>query len=165
VKNLAWKRSSAPATTARFGAVGLLIIIIAFICVYIYTYIIRFFVFRIADISFSGKWKGQEVAVKTLKPGSLAPKEFLEEAAMLKKYRHKQIVSLFGVCSNEEPLLIVLEFMNNGCLLNYLRFGPGKHLLSENLVDMAAQVILFFCIFFAFNFIAGTIVFAALLLL
>lgn len=85
-------------------------------------------------------WKDLPVAVKTLKPGSMSPEAFLEEAAIMKKFRHKHLVSLYAVCSKEEPILIVQEFMNNGALLEYMRQGPGKNLLLNDLVYVSAQV-------------------------
>jgi tyrosine-protein kinase Src len=85
-------------------------------------------------------WKDLPVAVKTLKPGSMSPQAFLEEAAIMKKFRHKHLVALYAVCSKEEPILIVQEFMNNGALLEYLRMGPGKNLMMSDLVYISAQV-------------------------
>lgn len=34
---------------------------------------------------------------------------------------HPKLVQLYGVCLQQRPLLIVAEFMENGCLLNFLR--------------------------------------------
>lgn len=88
-----------------------------------------------------GKWKGTtEVAVKTLKPGTMAPSAFLQEATIMKKFRHEKLVSLFAVCSKEEPILIVTEYMVNGSLLDYLRNKEGKNLRLQSLIDMAAQI-------------------------
>jgi hypothetical protein len=53
---------------------------------------------------------------------------------------HKNIVRLYGVCTNEGPILIVTEFMANGCLLNYLRDGLGKNMKFKTVLDFAAQV-------------------------
>lgn len=88
-----------------------------------------------------GKWKGTtEVAVKTLKSGTMAPSAFLQEATIMKKFRHEKLVSLFAVCSKEEPILIVTEYMVNGSLLDYLRNREGRNLRLHALIDMAAQV-------------------------
>ncbi|GFQ71333.1 tyrosine-protein kinase Src64B [Trichonephila clavata] len=88
-----------------------------------------------------GKWKGTtEVAVKTLKSGTMAPSAFLQEATIMKKFRHEKLVSLFAVCSKEEPILIVTEYMVNGSLLDYLRNKEGKNLRLHALIDMAAQI-------------------------
>jgi len=82
-----------------------------------------------------------EVAIKTLKSGTLmSPSAFLEEAAIMKKFRHDRLVALYAVCSQEEPVFIVTEFMSNGSLLEYLRNGPGQDLEEADLIYIAAQV-------------------------
>ena len=90
---------------------------------------------------YRGYYKSKEVAIKTLKQGTMSPQAFLEEAVILRKYRHPKLVSLYGVYSQEEPLLIVTEFMRNGSLLDYLRNNPeGKALKLPDLMDMAWQI-------------------------
>lgn len=82
-----------------------------------------------------------EVAVKTLKQGTMSPQAFLEEAVIMRKCRHPNLVSLYGFCSQGEPLLIVTEYMLNGSLLEYLRNNPeGKGLKLPDLMDMASQI-------------------------
>ncbi|UYV81745.1 hypothetical protein LAZ67_20002184 [Cordylochernes scorpioides] len=89
-----------------------------------------------------GMWKDTtEVAIKTLKPGTMAPAAFLQEASIMKKLRHQKLVSLYAVCSKEEPIYIVTEYMANGSLLDYLRNNrEGKALKLPSLIDMAAQI-------------------------
>lgn len=88
-----------------------------------------------------GCYKNKEVAIKTLKEGTMSPQAFLEEADIMRKCRHPNLVSLYGVCSQEEPLLIVTEYMCNGSLLEYLRSNPqGKSLKLPDLVDIATQI-------------------------
>lgn len=53
------------------------------------------------------------MAVKTLKPGTMSPKAFLEEAQIMKLLRHDKLVQLYAVVS-EEPIYIVTEFMCYG---------------------------------------------------
>ncbi|XP_022901246.1 tyrosine-protein kinase Src64B [Onthophagus taurus] len=87
-----------------------------------------------------GKWKNTiEVAVKTLREGSMSTQAFLEEAAIMKKFRHKRLVALYAVCSKEEPIYIVQEYMSKGSLLDFLR-KETKKLEFEELVDIAFQV-------------------------
>ncbi|XP_051941342.1 tyrosine-protein kinase fyna isoform X2 [Hippocampus zosterae] len=87
-----------------------------------------------------GTWNGTtKVAVKTLKPGTMSPESFLEEAQIMKKLRHDKLVQLYAVVS-EEPIYIVTEYMNKGSLLDFLKDGEGRGLKLPNLVDMAAQV-------------------------
>ncbi|XP_061609824.1 tyrosine-protein kinase Fyn isoform X1 [Phyllopteryx taeniolatus] len=89
---------------------------------------------------FYGTWNGTTgVAVKTLKPGTMSPESFLEEAQIMKKLRHDKLVQLYAVVS-EEPIYIVTEYMGKGSLLDFLKDGEGRGLKLPNLVDMAAQV-------------------------
>uniref|UniRef100_A0A672Q3M3 Tyrosine-protein kinase n=1 Tax=Sinocyclocheilus grahami TaxID=75366 RepID=A0A672Q3M3_SINGR len=89
---------------------------------------------------YSGSWNGNtKVAVKTLKPGTMSPESFLEEAQIMKKLRHDKLVQLYAVVS-EEPIYIVTEYMSKGSLLDFLKDGEGRGLKLPNLVDMAAQV-------------------------
>lgn len=67
------------------------------------------------------------------------PKDFLAEAQIMKKLRHKKLIQLFAVCTLEEPIYIVTELMTNGSLLDYLQ-GKGKGLKLQQLIDMAAQI-------------------------
>ncbi|XP_059724637.1 tyrosine-protein kinase Fgr isoform X3 [Haemorhous mexicanus] len=87
-----------------------------------------------------GTWNGTtKVAVKTLKPGTMSPEAFLEEAQIMKRLRHDKLVQLYAVVS-EEPIYIVTEFMSQGSLLDFLKDGGGRYLKLPQLVDMAAQI-------------------------
>ena len=80
-----------------------------------------------------------EVAVKTLKPGTMSIEAFLEEAKIMHKLRHPKLVQLMGVCTQGEPMYIITELMANGALLDYLR-QEKANIPFKTLVDMAAQV-------------------------
>ena len=58
------------------------------------------------------------MAVKTLKPGSSLDEKiaFLSEADMMKRFDHRNIVKLLGVCTRNEPVYMVMEFMLYGDL-------------------------------------------------
>uniref|UniRef100_A0A8C9VJS2 Tyrosine-protein kinase n=1 Tax=Scleropages formosus TaxID=113540 RepID=A0A8C9VJS2_SCLFO len=87
-----------------------------------------------------GTWNGTtKVAIKTLKPGTMSPEAFLQEAQIMKKLRHDKLVPLYAVVS-EEPIYIVTEYMAKGSLLDFLKEGDGKFLKLPQLVDMAAQI-------------------------
>ena len=67
-----------------------------------------------------GTWNGTtKVAVKTLKPGTMSPESFLEEAQIMKRLRHDKLVQLYAVVS-EEPIYIITEFMSQGIKLSKL---------------------------------------------
>uniref|UniRef100_A0AAQ6IR36 Tyrosine-protein kinase n=1 Tax=Anabas testudineus TaxID=64144 RepID=A0AAQ6IR36_ANATE len=79
-----------------------------------------------------GTWNGTtRVAIKTLKPGTMSPEAFLQEAQVMKKLRHEKLVQLYAVVS-EEPIYIVTEYMGQGDM--------GKILRLPQLVDMASQI-------------------------
>ncbi|MCI4392087.1 hypothetical protein PGIGA_G00141950 [Pangasianodon gigas] len=87
-----------------------------------------------------GMWNGTtKVAVKTLKPGTMSPEAFLDEAQIMKRLRHDKLVQLYAVVS-EEPIYIITEFMSQGSLLDFLKDGEGRNLKLPQLVDMAAQI-------------------------
>lgn len=50
------------------------------------------------------------------------------------------LFQLYAVCSDEEPIYIITEFMCNGALLSYLR-NEGNKLIRPTLIDFAAQVL------------------------
>ncbi|XP_030892051.1 tyrosine-protein kinase TXK [Leptonychotes weddellii] len=52
-----------------------------------------------------------------------------------RRLSHPRLVQLYGVCIQQKPLYIVTEFMENGCLLNYLRDRRGT-LTNEMLLSM-----------------------------
>lgn len=88
-----------------------------------------------------GTWKSNTaVAIKTLKEGTMSPEEFLAEANIMKELRHEKLVTLYGICSDMEPIYIVTELMCNGSLLDYLRDSDGRHLGLRHLIDMGAQI-------------------------
>ncbi|XP_045509714.1 tyrosine-protein kinase Abl isoform X1 [Colias croceus] len=80
------------------------------------------------------------VAVKTLKDDTMALKDFLEEAAIMKEMRHPNLVQLLGVCTREPPFYIITEFMSRGNLLDYLRTGNRDHIDAVVLMYMATQI-------------------------
>ncbi|XP_065821550.1 tyrosine-protein kinase Fer isoform X2 [Labrus bergylta] len=64
-----------------------------------------------------------QVAVKTCKE-DLPPElkiRFLSEARILKQYDHPNIVKLIGVCTQRQPIYIVMELVPGGDFLSFLR--------------------------------------------
>ncbi|KIY96202.1 Serine/threonine-protein kinase HT1 [Monoraphidium neglectum] len=89
---------------------------------------------KVAAGSFSNLYKGfycgQEVAVKILKElGDDAAQynEFLQEVAIMRKVRHKNVVQFIGACTRKPNLCIVFEYMSNGSVYDWVRReGPLK---------------------------------------
>jgi fyn-related kinase len=80
------------------------------------------------------------VAIKTLKPGSMNPIDFLAEASIMKKLKHPNLIQLYAVCTIEEPIYIVTELMQNGSLLDYLQSTRGRQLKMSILIYIATQI-------------------------
>ena len=86
-------------------------------------------------------WRGKtKVAVKTLKPGTMKPESFMSEAHLMKKLQHKHLIRLYAVCSKEEPMYIVTELAQKGCLLKFLREGEGRRFEFPQLIGMGADI-------------------------
>ena len=99
---------------------------------------------RLGVGQFGEVWEGlwnntTSVAVKTMKPGTVSPQEFLQEAALIKRLHHPKLVQLYAVCTKEEPIYIITELMKHGSLLEYLR-GEGRSLKLPQLIDVCTQV-------------------------
>ncbi|PVD35762.1 hypothetical protein C0Q70_02725 [Pomacea canaliculata] len=100
---------------------------------------------RVGAGCFGEVWKGKlrnviDVAIKTLKPGTMSTEAFLGEADIMHRLRHKKLVQLLAVCTREEPIWIITELMVNGALLTYLRSDAGKTVTFPIVVDMAGQI-------------------------
>ncbi|XP_023396034.2 proto-oncogene tyrosine-protein kinase ROS isoform X1 [Loxodonta africana] len=88
-----------------------------------------------------------KVAVKTLKKGSTDQEkiEFLKEAHLMSKFNHPNILKQLGVCLLNEPRYIILELMEGGDLLTYLRKARmttfhGPLLTLVDLVDLCVDI-------------------------
>ncbi|KAG7468165.1 hypothetical protein MATL_G00139880 [Megalops atlanticus] len=81
------------------------------------------------------------VAVKTCRD-NLSPdlkSKFLMEARILKQYDHPNIVKLIGVCTQKQPIYIVMELVQGGDFLSFLR-NEGTNLKTKMLIKMAENV-------------------------
>ncbi|KAG8182032.1 hypothetical protein JTE90_013962 [Oedothorax gibbosus] len=87
-------------------------------------------------------WKryNMTVAVKTLKEDTMALKDFLEEASIMKEMKHPNLVQLLGVCTREPPFYIITEFMQHGNLLDFLRSTTRDNINAIILMHMATQI-------------------------
>ncbi|XP_032050929.1 tyrosine-protein kinase Fes/Fps isoform X2 [Aythya fuligula] len=88
---------------------------------------------------FSGRLRADNtpVAVKSCRetlPPELKAK-FLQEARILKQYNHPNIVRLIGVCTQKQPIYIVMELVQGGDFLSFLR-SEGPHLKVKELIKM-----------------------------
>ncbi|KAM6970292.1 ephrin type-A receptor 6-like [Aplochiton taeniatus] len=77
------------------------------------------------------------VAIKTLKGGYVERqrRDFLREASIMGQFDHPNIIRLEGVVTKSRPVMIVVEFMENGSLDSFLRQNDG-HFTVIQLVGM-----------------------------
>lgn len=63
------------------------------------------------------------VAIKALRKGASEQEksEFLKEAQLMSHFKHQHILQLVGVCLDNDPNYILMELMEGGDLLSYLR--------------------------------------------
>uniref|UniRef100_A0A2M4A502 Tyrosine-protein kinase receptor n=1 Tax=Anopheles triannulatus TaxID=58253 RepID=A0A2M4A502_9DIPT len=87
------------------------------------------------------------VAIKTLKKGAKEheKQELLQEAQLMSNFKHKHITRLVGVCLEADTLLIIMELMQGGDLLSYLRRsrplpGQAARLTMLDLISMCQDV-------------------------
>jgi insulin receptor len=110
---------------------------------------------QIGTGSFGMVYKGQlitekgirDCAVKTVPPTSTAKQrfDFLREASIMKQFDTFHVVKLLGVVSVTTPVYVIMEYMENGDLKDFLRNQREIHQKqNKNLVDgiylMAAQI-------------------------
>ncbi|CAD6184376.1 unnamed protein product [Caenorhabditis auriculariae] len=83
------------------------------------------------------KGRNVDVAVKLTKgAGDLSKvkiREMMKEARLMRNFKHKNIVRIFGVAVDEQPLYILLELVKGGALNTYLQKNGPNVLLKERL--------------------------------
>ena len=80
-----------------------------------------------------GKYNDRKVVIKKPTTGaSSAP--ILQEFDVLLRLRHKNIVEVYGALTYSEPACIVMEYLPNGTLQNYLRSNNSLLLHEQVLV-------------------------------
>ncbi|XP_052857892.1 protein sevenless [Drosophila gunungcola] len=63
----------------------------------------------------------QRVAIKSLRKGASEFAELLQEAQLMSNFKHENIVCLVGICFDTESISLIMEHMEAGDLLSYLR--------------------------------------------
>jgi len=91
---------------------------------------------------FRGSYCGQEVAIKILRgvqDDSLQFQEFLQEVAIMRKVRHKNVVQFIGACTKKPNLFIVFEYMPGGSVYDFVR-RVGSPLPVVTILRIALEV-------------------------
>ena len=79
----------------------------------------------------------EKVAVKTCNSEDTDVFEFFHEAAILKDFKHRNIVRLIGVITESNPLCIVMEL---------LPYGTFRHFLCKQGSTQPTEKLIFMCI-------------------
>lgn len=63
------------------------------------------------------------VAIKTLRKGASEQEknEFFQEVQLMSNFKHERILRMIGICFELDSLYIVMELMQGGDLLSFLR--------------------------------------------
>ena len=84
-----------------------------------------------------GRYASKEVAIKRPLSG-ISTSEILQEAHTLKKLPHNNILTLYEVITTGKPICMILEYMSNGNLEDYLKTNPA--LLLHQQLSVCKQV-------------------------
>uniref|UniRef100_A0A914C3G4 receptor protein-tyrosine kinase n=1 Tax=Acrobeloides nanus TaxID=290746 RepID=A0A914C3G4_9BILA len=82
-----------------------------------------------------GSGKSAKVAIKTLRPGNSQVDriKFIKEAILMNNFDHPNIVKLLGVSFADEPHHLVIELMEGGDLLGFLRTSRPTEVMPSQL--------------------------------
>ncbi|XP_023153928.1 tyrosine-protein kinase ITK/TSK isoform X1 [Amphiprion ocellaris] len=86
-----------------------------------------------------GRWRERKVAVKMIREECMSDEDFKEEARVMMRLSHCKLVQLYGVCTQHSPMWLLFEFMENGCLSDYLRARKGR-LSQDTMLGMCVDV-------------------------
>ncbi|MCE8162763.1 MAG: protein kinase [Candidatus Moeniiplasma glomeromycotorum] len=77
---------------------------------------------------YCGEWKSQDVAIKKLNLSSsnISDKEITNEIKILKKLRNRYIIQYYGTYSDEQELLIIMDYAENGTLTKFINDNKNK---------------------------------------
>ena len=93
---------------------------------------------------FKEMWEGilndqTPVLVQMPKSGCMSCADIINEAEILNKLNHPNIVQFYGVCTNDGPAYMVTELLQSSSLNSYLK-GEAQTLTDHALSHMAYQV-------------------------
>ncbi|KAJ8029238.1 Tyrosine-protein kinase CSK [Holothuria leucospilota] len=85
-----------------------------------------------------GTYQDKRVAIKLLKDDDKAAQAFLAEASVMTSLKHPNLVQLLGVVLGT-PLLLVMEFMSKGNLVEYLRSRGRSVVTADQLLQFSTD--------------------------
>lgn len=86
------------------------------------------------------------VAIKTLRKGATEQEKanFLREAQLMSNFKHRHILGLIGVCFDTDAFYIIMELMQGGDLLSFLR---RSRQCGGQIVEVSLEISILFQIF------------------
>lgn len=87
-----------------------------------------------------GTWnRSVPIAVKKTTPSVTLSSKFIKELEAMKELHHPNLVSFYLSCTTDSLLCLIMELMNNGTLLDYLRQNRQSLSLQQQITS-ASQV-------------------------
>ena len=97
-----------------------------------------------------GEWNDTPVIIKTPRKEFVSVADFFDEIELLKQLRHDGIVRLLGVCTQENPILMITEYIDysNSCGTEHMKYGnllaylkrKRSVLMKSHLIDIGIQI-------------------------
>lgn len=69
--------------------------------------------------------------MQSLRKGASEFAELLQEAQLMSNFKHENIVCLIGICFDSDTISLIMEHMEAGDLLSYLRAARPNSQVSE----------------------------------
>ncbi|XP_046549583.1 tyrosine-protein kinase STK-like [Haliotis rubra] len=96
---------------------------------------------QLSDALAKDVWRGTlygklDVAAKEMTSGDIINTEYL----IMESLRHVRLVQPLAVCTDCEPVLLIMEYMNNGSLHDFLRKTDCPHLEFNMVKSMCQQI-------------------------
>ena len=104
--------------------------------------------FQGASSEASQSGAGIEIAVKMLKDDATEEQmaDFVNEAKLMSSFNHPNIIKLLGVCSVGKPFCLILEYMKNRDLSDFLRRnGPESDVDVKERVNLTTADLILIC--------------------
>ena len=85
-------------------------------------------------------WRGTDVAAKVLNSSNIDTTEFYTETNILSKLHHPNILQFLGSCTKQNPYMILMEYMINGSLHDYVNKNCKKSLTYNMKIDIVKDI-------------------------
>jgi len=91
-------------------------------------------------VVFKGKWRNYDVAIKTMKEGCMNEDDFYDEAKIMMRFNHPNLLRFHGIINHKGQVAILTEFMSFGDLFKYLQKHPALPGQTAIVIDMCRQI-------------------------